>query len=502
MPEAAVNGTFRESAGLSEGSPAGPEGSGVPAKGSVDWVFNGGQPGSGEAPQAQPQEETDPGTQVEAYVQKEAQSKAKPDFTGESRRPSGNSPRVKEKAVWDTLRLKTLLAGFMAGVLFTVGVGAASILGYTRLDSQKVRSVRDAGPRWQENAPAWYGDAEAGISLPGQDSAAIANTAGGTGTADLTSSGSSLPAAQAAVSGTKLSAADVAETVGPSVVGISSQLSNGTSSGSGIIFSSDGYIVTNAHVISGGTNIQVTTSDGKIYNASVIGSDAKSDLAVLKIDASGLAAATFGDSDSLRAGDTAIAIGNPLGLDLAGTVTAGVISALNREVEVDGRYMTLLQTDAAINPGNSGGALANSYGQVIGINSVKIASSETEGLGFAIPSNAAVPIIRELMSKGYVAGRASIGISGDEISSRMASYYGVPQGFLVRYVAPGSGAEAGGLKAGDIITAFNGVSITTQAQLNRQLDQCKAGDTAEISVYRTTTGQNGSLSIVLSEAVS
>ena len=403
--------------------------------------------------------------------------------------------RREEKAAWGPGRFKTLAAGFLAGVVFTVGVGGASIAGYARLGGAggPAAAAGEPGIQWEEQAPVWYGQDNAASGLPdSQDNTGgITNAAGG-GTAS---------GRTAAVS-SSLSVADVAENVGPSVVGVTAQLYNGVSSGSGIIFSADGYIVTNAHVISGAGSVQVTTSEGAIYSAEVIGSDEKSDLAVLKIEASGLPAAVFGDSDDLRVGQTAIAIGNPLGLDLAGTVTAGVISALDREVEVDGRYMTLIQTDAAINPGNSGGALLNSSGQVIGINSVKIASSETEGLGFAIPSNVAVPIIRDLMTNGYVTGRASIGVSGEEISGRMASYYGVPQGFLVRSVTPGSGAEQSGLKAGDIITAFNGAEVTSYAELSRQLDKCEAGDTAELVIYRATTGQTGTLSLVLSEAVS
>ena len=420
--------------------------------------------------------------------------------------PQPAKQKLRKTSLRRPSRLRMLAAGFMAGVIFTVGIGAVSMAGYASL-------IRDNPPAYQESAPGrrnggpadrgsafsgnqssspvWYG--EDSLSLPASES----DSAGIT-----TAEGSSPLATQAAGSSSDPSIPDVVESVSPSVVGITSRLANGTSTGSGIIFSEDGYIVTNAHVIEGALSVQVSLSNGSGYSAQIVGSDTKSDLAVLKIDASGLPAAVFGDSDQLRVGETAIAIGNPLSLELAGTVTVGVISALNREVEIDGRYMTLLQTDAAINPGNSGGALLNRRGEVIGINSVKMASSQIEGLGFAIPSNDAVPIIRELMQNGYVSGRAALGITGSEVSPSMAFYYGIPQGILVRYVSQGSGADLAGLEAGDIITAIDGVEITSQAELSRQLDNYAAGDRAELTVYQIAKGQTKTLTIVLSEAVS
>ena len=221
-------------------------------------------------------------------------------------------------------------------------------------------------------------------------------------------------------------------------------------SGSGIIISEDGYIVTNEHVIAEATEITVILNTGDEYNATLIGSDSKSDLAVLKINASGLTAAVLGDSSQVEVGDLAVAIGNPLGQELAGTVTAGVISALNRKMTVDNRSYTLLQTDAAINPGNSGGALVNQYGEVIGINSIKMSVTGVEGIGFAIAISAAKPIIDDLMSEGYVSGRSIIGVTITESRN----------GLTVYSVSEGSGAEKAGIKEGDLIVKADGKVVT------------------------------------------
>ena len=245
---------------------------------------------------------------------------------------------------------------------------------------------------------------------------------------------------------------DVVQKVRPSVVGViteSFQTYSTSSTGSGIILSEDGYIVTNNHVVEGGDSIAVTLDDGETYAAELIGTDVKSDIAVLKIDAQNLPAAEFGDSSQVEVGEAAIAIGNPLGLN--GTVTAGIISAVDREIQVGSSNMVLLQTDASINPGNSGGALLNEYGQVIGVNSAKISSEDSEGLGFAIPSNTVEPIVEELIDKGYVSGRPLTGISGRNVSALAAAFYNIPQGILVDQVAPESDAAAKGLTAGDVI---------------------------------------------------
>ena len=247
---------------------------------------------------------------------------------------------------------------------------------------------------------------------------------------------------------------DIYSRVIDSVVSISSMTSSGTSSGTGIIMSPDGYVITNHHVISGALVISVLTNDNREFEAALVGSDEMSDLAVLKIDARGLQAAEFGDSSKLRVGDSVVAIGDPLGVQLRGTMTNGIISAINRDLTVGDRTMTLIQTNAALNNGNSGGPLINCYGQVIGINTVKMssyytASATVEGLGFAIPISVAKPIIDELIENGYVAGRPAIGISGDSLPTYYRAYYRLPDGVYVTSVNDGSDAKAKGIREGD-----------------------------------------------------
>lgn len=297
-----------------------------------------------------------------------------------------------------------------------------------------------------------------------------------------------------------LSVPDIVKKVTPSVVGISSTMQNGNATGTGIIMSVDGYIITNAHVVQNAAEIKVTLNDddNSEYSAMLIGIDEKTDLAVIKIQQTGLTAAEFGSSDELMVGELAIAIGNPLGLELSASVTGGMISALNREITVGDKTMTLIQTDAAINPGNSGGPLVNSYGQVIGINSAKISSSEVEGLGFAIPINSTIPIVDDLINNGYVTGRPLIGFSGTTMTAALAEYLGVPTGVCVKFMDNDSGAARGGVKVGDIITAINGTKVETMDELNAVKDKCKPNDTVKLSVFRN--GEELTLDVVLTEA--
>ena len=285
---------------------------------------------------------------------------------------------------------------------------------------------------------------------------------------------------------------DIYSSVIDSVVSISSMTSSGTSSGTGIIMSSDGYVITNHHVITGALVISVLTNDNQEFEAALVGSDEMSDLAVLKIDARGLKAAEFGDSSKLRVGDSVVAIGDPLGVQLRGTMTNGIISAINRDLTVGDRTMTLIQTNAALNNGNSGGPLINCYGQVIGINTVKMSSYYTatasvEGLGFAIPISVAKPIIDELIENGYVAGRPAIGISGDSLPSYYRTYYRLPEGVYVTSVNEGSDAKAKGIREGDIVTAINGERISSIDELNTVKNQYAAGDEVTLTVYRSGT---------------
>ena len=283
-----------------------------------------------------------------------------------------------------------------------------------------------------------------------------------------------------------------------------------SATGSGIVMSSDGYIVTNAHVIydteseyqmgkASSVKVVMGENHDEEYEAEIIGYDIQTDLAVLKINAEGLTPAEFGNSDELKVGELVVAIGNPLGFELYGTTTCGIVSAKNREVELEDKTMTLIQTDAAINAGNSGGMLLNSYGQVIGINSLKMGSSygeaSVEGLGFAIPINDAAEIIKSLISDGYVTGRPQLGITGTTVTAEQAEFYHIPQGVYVYSV---SEASATGLQQGDVITAVNGTAITTMEELTEQKNLYKAGETVTLRISRG--GESMDVQITLQES--
>lgn len=252
--------------------------------------------------------------------------------------------------------------------------------------------------------------------------------------------------------------------------------------GSGIIIDSEGHIVTNNHVIDGSDNITVILHDGRELKAKVVGRDAQTDLAVIKVDEKNLPYAELGDSSKLEVGELAVAIGSPMGTNYAGSVTAGIISGLNRELFVGNRSMKLIQTDAAINPGNSGGALVNSEGKVIGINTLKLVRSQVEGMGFAIPINEAKPIIEQLIQNKKVS-RPYLGITGQTIDEQTAKQYDVPQGVLIRQVVPGSGAEKAGLVRGDIITKVDNERVTTIEQLQKIIQSHKVGDVLKVEAY-------------------
>ena len=285
----------------------------------------------------------------------------------------------------------------------------------------------------------------------------------------------------------------VVEKVRSSVVGVTSEsydnYNTQTSCGSGIIISTDGYIVTNYHVIEGANNITVALDDGTEYTAYLIGSDAYTDLAVIRIQQEGLTAAEFGNSDKVRVGEIAIAIGNPTG-QLQGTATSGIISALNRNVEINNTVMNLIQTDAAINSGNSGGPLLNQHGQVVGITSAKVSLSGYEGLGFAIPANTAKPIIEELVRHGYVSGRPLLGVRVTELSKMAANFYRVPQGLYVQSVNAKSDAAKQGIAVGDIITAINGTAVTGLDVGVSLRNELKAGDSITVNIYRRGFGES------------
>ena len=266
---------------------------------------------------------------------------------------------------------------------------------------------------------------------------------------------------------------------------------SGKASGTGIIMSADGYIITNHHVIENAQAVSVLTNDDKEYTAAIVGSDETSDLAVLKIEASGLQAAEFGDSSVLQVGDSVVAIGDPLGVTLRGTMTDGIISAINRDLTVNDRTMNLIQTNAALNNGNSGGPLINCYGQVIGINTMKMSnfyssSTTVEGIGFAIPIDDVLAMVKDIMTDGYVTNKPYIGITPQNMTAQMAQQYryDVTQGVFVCSVEPGSAAEKAGLQMGDVITKIGDTAISDMNDLNAAKKSYRAGDTVTLTIYR------------------
>ena len=319
----------------------------------------------------------------------------------------------------------------------------------------------------------------------------------------------SSPSATSTSANDGLSGEEIYAKVSPSVVSIQAvNLTSGEGgTGSGVIMSADGYIITNNHVVvDENTGVQqdkitVYMSDGTSFPAEVIGLDEQTDLAVLKIGPAGttLTPAEFGDSNSLLVGEEVYAIGSPGGLDLANTITGGHISALNRDITIDDRVMSLIQTDAAINPGNSGGALINKYGQVIGITSAKLGISYYEGLGFAIPMDTVKPIVDELIQNGYIAGRPQIGISGQNVSEQQSAAYGIPQGVRVINVDSRSNAAAAGVQANDIITGINGTEVTDMDGVNAVKDELSAGDKITLTLYRMSTGKTLTVSFALND---
>ena len=274
----------------------------------------------------------------------------------------------------------------------------------------------------------------------------------------------------------------------PSVVGISGFVSGeiGYSWGSGVILTEDGFIITNTHVIDGCDRATVKLYDDREFEAELIGCDSISDIAVLKIEATGLPAASFGDSGSIFVGQEVAAIGNPLGEDFRMTLTNGIISAISRDINYNGRTMTLMQTNAALNEGNSGGPLFNLHGQVIGITNMKMMSSVSsiEGIGFAIPTSTVLTVVNGILQDGKVLGRVSIGITIGPIPEEAEADYNLPKGLYIASVSPGSDAEAKGLQIGDILMAVNGQPVTATKEVAEIKDQFGVGDELLFKIWR------------------
>jgi serine protease Do len=335
--------------------------------------------------------------------------------------------------------------------------------------------------------------------ISGESAAVMYKTVGHTETTSTKSSSSK--------NGT-LTTEQVAKTASPTVVSITTE-SKETSSiysdlvtkgaGSGVILTKDGYIVTCAHVVDDATTIKVKTSNNKEYTAKVVGSDSQTDIALIKISASNLTPAVIGKSSELDTGETAVAIGNPLG-ELSGTVTEGIISAKERQISISGQKMTLIQTSAQVNPGNSGGGLFNQYGELVGIVESKSSGSDVEGLGFAVPIDTATKVIESLKADGYVKGRPSLGITiADATSAQSAMRYGAGQtGVVITGVTQNSAADQAGLQTGDIITAVSGKKISEAADVTAAVQKKSVGDKIKITISRD--GSSKTVTVTLKEA--
>ena len=310
----------------------------------------------------------------------------------------------------------------------------------------------------------------------------------------------------------ELTAESIYSIVSPSVVGVvvydnhADIVSDPSSEGSGIIISDKGYIVTNSHVVKNSKqiNIKIVLSNSEECSGKVVGYDSKTDLAVIKIDKSGLQAATFGNSDEVKAGASVLAIGNPLGLNFASSITRGIVSAINRSASGSPKSLVkYIQTDAAINPGNSGGPLINMYGQIIGINSSKIVVAHCEGMGFAIPSNTVKSIVDDIIEKGYVSGRVRLGLVGKMVSNYQAQMYDVPIGIIVSEINKDSNLSASGVQVGDIITKINGVNVTSFDAFYSELYNHKPNETISLTIFRPsrtrTSSETFDVSVVLLE---
>lgn len=311
---------------------------------------------------------------------------------------------------------------------------------------------------------------------------------------------------------TALSTTEIYKTASPSVVAISStavttnffgQTAETPSAGSGVIISADGYILTCNHVIEGMKDIKVVTDDDKTYDAELIGGDKRTDLAVLKIDATGLQPIALGDSDELQVGELAVAIGNPLG-EFANSMSMGIISGTDREINIEGESMNLLQTDASISPGNSGGALINSYGELIGITNAKSSGTAVEGVGLAIPVNDAKEVVNQLVNTGHVS-RPQLSITGGTVTDEMRSYLAsqgyqgtIPDGVIINSVVEGGAADAAGLKAYDVITQVNGKDVASIEELKELIDASAIGDKLTFNVWRD--GETSSIIVTLADA--
>ncbi len=434
-------------------------------------------PASQEEPIPQPEEAAAPETPMEEPPIGDAPTPEQPiyhyayapqeettSFTPEAAPPIPPQPKV-EKLPPKPVTMKTFIGGIAIAVVFSL---AAGLFG-----GWVINRLGDGGIAMKEGSVVIYKTTK----LEGADKA--------------------------------LSVQQVAELVKPSVVAITTEqvvtgsfmqqfISEGA--GSGVIITADGYIVTNHHVIDGATNVKVTLDNGESHPAKLIGTDAKADLAVIKIEATGLTPAPYGNADELQLAETVVAVGNPLG-ELEGTVTSGVLSALDREITIDNTTMQLLQTDTAINPGNSGGGLFNTSGQLIGVVNAKSAGAEIEGLGFAIPIDTVEKVVEDLINHGYVTGRVDPGFTFVEINDSMtAMMYRVNRlGLYISAVAENSDGHKAGFRSGDYVVSVEGTKVSTAAEAYAIIDQKAVGDTLSFEIERN--GEDLTLTLTLSEYI-
>lgn len=372
-------------------------------------------------------------------------------------------PAAPKKAGKKGLRIFLIAVGVLLAVI-VVAVVVSSLTG------GETPSIRDDGSTDGEG-----GDASSIVDIFRTEKTTIPRMQGEAGVSMICT----------APSGEKLSIQDVYAKVNPSTVLVVAERGDKASIGTGVIMTSDGYIITNAHVISGGKSCWVALDTGVTYEVNLVGFDEEEDLAVLKADPQNpLPAAEFGNSDLVQVGDTAYAIGNPLGVELRGTMTSGIISAVNRAVEVDGKTMTLLQTSAALNNGNSGGPLINAYGQVIGINTLKMSTTDSteatvEGLGFALPISSVSFVVNDLIANGHYRGAPSLGITVTTVEKD-----GGGTQVQVMEVSAGSGAADAGIQAGDVILAADGQAVSVTSDLLTARRSHIIGDTVTLTILR------------------
>ena len=393
-----------------------------------------------------------------------------------------------------TMALLLILVIFLCGIITFLGIMNVKLFNQLQVQKEVQTSISFTPEETMESLPAPAAEIPAEVTE--EASAVVACEE------DVAICIQDSPASPANIPESMgLSLQEIYEKNIPSVVSISCQSRGGSSTGTGVILSTKGYIVTNAHVVDGAHTVSIQLTDDRIFQASLIGADEISDLAVLFIQAEGLIPAEFGDSTAMRVGDTVTAIGDPLGVEFRGSFTDGIISAINRDVAIDGRTMSLLQTNAALNSGNSGGPLINSYGQVIGINTMKIGaftnSAGVEGLGFAIPSATVKDIVEQLIDQGYVSGRPSLGVTGESLSTFYQYYYHLPAGLYITEVEPGSFAEYSGIASGDILLAVDDHRIYSMDDLNSALYNHAVGDVVKAVIYRG--GQQATVELILSE---